>query len=47
MMQRELESEGLGEFRGSVPLLLGLMISVSFSIGMWVTVWWVGSLIAH
>ena len=39
--------ERLAEFGDGAPFLLGLVISVSVSLGLWMAAWWIGSLLPH
>ena len=44
-MEPELEHERLAEFGDGAPFLLGLMISLSLSLGLWMAAWWIGSML--
>jgi len=46
-MDLELREAGWAEGGEGVPFLLGLMISLSLSFGLWVMAWWIGCLISR
>jgi hypothetical protein len=46
-MDSELCEDRLAELDEGVPFLLGLMLSLLFSLGLWMSAWWIGLLIRH
>ena len=46
-MDLEVSEDRLLDLDDGVPFLVGLMLSLLFSLGLWMAVWWIGLLIRH
>jgi hypothetical protein len=46
-MDSELYEDELAELDEGVPFLFGLMLALLFSLGLWMSSWWIALLIRH